>query len=77
MLFDFPARIPDLRPEEARDAKQTAEVVRCVLDWLDKFRRHLQRLRIDLRLFVAYVKTKHAGAREHGDSLNVVEKLYG
>jgi hypothetical protein len=38
MLQDHPAGIPDLRPEEARDAKQTAElVVRSVLDWLDRF----------------------------------------
>jgi hypothetical protein len=38
MLSDFPAGVPDIRPEEARDAKATAEqVVRCVLDWLHKF----------------------------------------
>ncbi|MDA9448259.1 hypothetical protein [Bradyrhizobium sp. CCBAU 21360] len=38
MLSDHPAGVPDLRPEEARDAKQTAElVVRNVLDWLDRF----------------------------------------
>lgn len=38
MLSDFPAGVPDLRPEEARDAKQTAElVVRSVLDWLERF----------------------------------------
>jgi hypothetical protein len=37
MLSDFPAGPPDIRPEEARDAKATAEqVVRCVLDWLQK-----------------------------------------
>lgn len=37
MLSDFPAGPPDLRPEEARDAKITAEqVVRCVLDWLQR-----------------------------------------
>ena len=35
MLSDYPTGAPDLRPEEARDAKMTAElVVRCVLDWL-------------------------------------------
>ncbi|MDI4231685.1 hypothetical protein OZ411_02520 [Bradyrhizobium sp. Arg237L] len=38
MLQDHPAGVSDLRPEEARDAKQTAElVVRSVIDWLDKF----------------------------------------
>jgi hypothetical protein len=38
MLSDFPAGVPDIRPEEARDAKATAEqVVRRVLDWLEKF----------------------------------------
>jgi hypothetical protein len=38
MLSDFPAGVPDIRPEEARDAKATAEqVVRRVLDWLQKF----------------------------------------
>ena len=38
MLSDFPAGVPDLRPEEARDAKTTAElVVRSVLDWLQKY----------------------------------------
>lgn len=38
MLSDYPAGVPDLRPEEARDAKQTAElVVRRVLDWLEKY----------------------------------------
>jgi hypothetical protein len=38
MLTDFPNGVPDLRPEEARDAKTTAElVVRRVLDWLEKF----------------------------------------
>src|ERR1019366_4992484 len=35
MLSDHPSGVPDLRPEEARDAKATAElVVRRVLDWL-------------------------------------------
>ncbi len=38
MLSDFPSGVPDIRPEEARDAKATAEqVVRRVLDWLEKF----------------------------------------
>jgi hypothetical protein len=38
MLSEFPNGVPDLRPEEARDAKATAEiVVRGVLDWLEKF----------------------------------------
>jgi hypothetical protein len=38
MLTDFPAGPPDLRPEEARDAKATADlVVRAVLEWLDQF----------------------------------------
>ena len=38
MLADFPQGVPDLRPEEARDAKTTAELaVRSVLDWLHKY----------------------------------------
>ncbi len=38
MLSEFPGGPPDLRPEEARDAKTTAElVVRRVLDWLQRF----------------------------------------
>jgi hypothetical protein len=38
MLTDFPAGPPDLRPEEARDAKATADlVVRAVLEWLHHF----------------------------------------
>jgi hypothetical protein len=38
MLSEFPRGVPDLRPEEARDAKATAdEVVRRVLDWLEKY----------------------------------------
>ncbi|HXW41249.1 MAG TPA: hypothetical protein VEK75_08610 [Xanthobacteraceae bacterium] len=38
MLSEFPTGVPDLRPEEARDAKVTAEqVIRCVLDWLLKY----------------------------------------
>jgi hypothetical protein len=35
MLSEFPKGVPDLKPEEARDAKATAELVtRKVLDWL-------------------------------------------
>ena len=35
MLSEFPGGPPDLRPEEAREARETAEiVVRSVLDWL-------------------------------------------
>jgi hypothetical protein len=35
MLSDFPAGMPDLKPEEARDAKATAElVVRRIVEWL-------------------------------------------
>jgi len=38
MLHDFPNGVPDLRPEEARDAKITADLVaRRVLDWLERF----------------------------------------
>jgi hypothetical protein len=38
MLSEFPAGVPDLRPDEARDAKTTAElVVRRVLDWLERY----------------------------------------
>jgi hypothetical protein len=37
MLSDYPAGPPDLRPDEAREAKNIAEqVVRGVLDWLQK-----------------------------------------
>ena len=37
MLSDYPGGPPDIRPDEARDAKGTAEqVVRAVLDWLQK-----------------------------------------
>lgn len=37
MLSDFPGGPPDLRPDEARDAKATAEqAVRAILDWLRK-----------------------------------------
>ena len=38
MLSLFPKGVADLRPEEARGARQTAEeVVRAVLDWLNRF----------------------------------------
>jgi hypothetical protein len=38
MLADFPAGVPDIRPEEARDAKATADqVVRRILDWLQRY----------------------------------------
>jgi hypothetical protein len=38
MLSEYPAGVPDLRPEQAREAIQTAEVVvRRVLDWLQKY----------------------------------------
>lgn len=38
MLSDYPGGPPDLRPEEAREAKATVElVVRRILDWLQQF----------------------------------------
>jgi hypothetical protein len=38
MLSDFHGGATDLRPEESRAAKETAElVVRRVLDWLEKY----------------------------------------
>jgi hypothetical protein len=38
MLVEFPQGVPDLRPEEAREAKAVAEqVVRSVVDWLAKY----------------------------------------
>lgn len=38
MMSEYPAGVPDLRPDEARQAKGTAEeVVRCVLDWLERY----------------------------------------
>jgi len=38
MLSEHPGGVPDLRPEEAREAKTVAElVVRRVLDWLDRY----------------------------------------
>lgn len=37
MLSEYPSGVPDLRPEESRDAKATADlVVRRILDWLQK-----------------------------------------
>ena len=37
MLAEFPAGPPDIRPEDARDAKATSEqVVRAILDWLEQ-----------------------------------------
>jgi hypothetical protein len=37
MLSDFPGGVPDLRPEEAREAKGIADMVaRRVLDWLER-----------------------------------------
>ena len=37
MLSDYPAGPPNLRPDEARNAKGAADqVVRAVLDWLHK-----------------------------------------
>lgn len=37
MLAEFPSGVPDLRPEEGRDARATAELVtRRILDWLGK-----------------------------------------
>ena len=38
MMSDYPGAMPDLRPDEARDAKATADlVVRAILDWLERF----------------------------------------
>jgi hypothetical protein len=38
MLSDYPGGPPDLRPEEAREARESAEIiVRAVLDWLDRY----------------------------------------
>jgi hypothetical protein len=38
MLSEYPGGVPDLRPEEARDARSTADlVVRRILDWLDRY----------------------------------------
>lgn len=37
LLSENPGGVPDLRPEEGRDAKATAEqVVRAVLDWIER-----------------------------------------
>ncbi len=41
MLSEYPGGVPDLRPEEARSAKESAElVVRRVLDWLERHPPH-------------------------------------
>jgi len=38
MLSEFPGGVPDLKPEEARDAKAIADqVVRRVLEWLERY----------------------------------------
>jgi len=38
MLSEFPGGVPDLHPDEAREAKAvTEQVVRSVLDWLGKY----------------------------------------
>jgi hypothetical protein len=38
VLSEFPGGPPDLRPEEARESRETAEVVvRSVLDWLQRY----------------------------------------
>ncbi len=38
MLSEHPGGAPDLRPEEAREARESAEIiVRAVLDWLDRY----------------------------------------
>jgi hypothetical protein len=38
MLSDHPGGPPDLRPEQAREARETADlVVRAVLDWLNQY----------------------------------------
>jgi hypothetical protein len=38
MLSEYPGGTPDLRPEEAREARESAEiVVRAVLDWLERY----------------------------------------
>jgi hypothetical protein len=35
MLKDYPSGVPDLRPDDARDARRTAEVaVRRIIDWI-------------------------------------------
>lgn len=41
MLVEFPSGVPDLRPEEAREAKAVAEiVVRSICDWLERNKQH-------------------------------------
>ena len=38
MLADFPGGAPDLKPEQARDSRATAEVVvRKVIEWLERY----------------------------------------
>lgn len=38
MLSDYPQGVENLRPDEARDARSTADlVVRKIIDWLDKY----------------------------------------
>lgn len=38
MLSEYPQGVPDLRPEEARDAKAVADlIVRSVFDWLGRY----------------------------------------
>jgi hypothetical protein len=38
MLSEFPGGVPDLRPDEARDAKATTDqVVRRILEWLERY----------------------------------------
>jgi hypothetical protein len=38
MLSDFPNGPTDLRPEEAREARESAEIiVRAILDWLQRY----------------------------------------
>ena len=38
MLSAFPGGVPDLRPDEAREAKATADlIVRRILDWLERY----------------------------------------
>jgi hypothetical protein len=43
MLSEFPLGVPDLRPEEAREAKEiAAQVVRRVLIWLERYSQDLK-----------------------------------
>ena len=42
MLSEFPRNLPDLKPEEAREAKAVAaQVVRRILDWLERYPAHV------------------------------------